>query len=142
MSQLITPQMRGAIFQKAPKPEAYVHQNYPSVRYHLDGRTCTVRSEDEDLALGKDWGKTPFAPAPKPPVPVSLPKMSVADVQRELKSLQEMHEELRNVLRDKSLEILELRAELARHKAHPETALKSENAEALEEHKGKPKKAK
>ena len=37
----------------------YVHQSYPSVRYHRDGATRMVYSEKEDRALGSEWAESP-----------------------------------------------------------------------------------
>ena len=37
----------------------YIHQSYPSVRYHRDGATRVVFSEKEDRALGSDWAESP-----------------------------------------------------------------------------------
>ena len=37
----------------------YVHQSYPSVRYHRDGVTRMVHSEQEDRALGSEGAESP-----------------------------------------------------------------------------------
>jgi hypothetical protein len=53
----------------------YVHQPFPSCRYHPDGRVLEVKSEDEDIALTAEdarWAHTPYpavavVPPPAPP---------------------------------------------------------------------------
>ena len=37
----------------------YIHQSYPSVKYHRDGATRMVHSEKEDRALGSEWASSP-----------------------------------------------------------------------------------
>ena len=37
----------------------YIHQSYPGVRYHRDGATRVVDSEQEDRALGSEWADSP-----------------------------------------------------------------------------------
>lgn len=39
--------------------EDYIHQDYPSVRFHPDGRVATVNTADEEKALGSGWHKSP-----------------------------------------------------------------------------------
>lgn len=33
----------------------YVHQEYPKMRHHPDGREATVQSQAEESALGGEW---------------------------------------------------------------------------------------
>ena len=51
----------------------YVHQPWPSVRYHPDGRQLIVRSAEDAEArcpAADGWVKTQFPPKPKPAPPV------------------------------------------------------------------------
>lgn len=42
-------------------PEPYVFQAFPSVRYHISGKSQTVSSAEEEAALGEGWSDTPPA---------------------------------------------------------------------------------
>lgn len=67
-----TPAPHGATKVQYGSNQPYVHQPYPSVRFHPDGRTVTVRDEEEDRALGKPWANKPYPPVPvvaRPPEP-------------------------------------------------------------------------
>lgn len=50
----------------------YVFRPFPSARYHMDGRTVIVHSQEQADALGEEWSATPF-PTPAP-LPVEAPK--------------------------------------------------------------------
>ena len=54
----------------------YVHQSYPSVRYHRDGVTRMVHSEQEDRALGSEWTESPevLSKAPAKPKTNAKPR--------------------------------------------------------------------
>jgi hypothetical protein len=138
---IITPQDRGLKFFKKPEERAYVFQPYPSVRYHRDGRSMTVKSEDEDLALGKDWAATPFPPVPKPAPAAEPTKMELL---AKLNHLTELYGELKAYTTDVQNANIELRTQLAKLKAHPEAAALAPDAEsetpaADEAHKGNKK---
>jgi hypothetical protein len=58
----------------------YVHQDYPSVRYHRSGKTQVVNNADEHAALvdhpetGKDWSDTPATFEAEAEAPADVPK--------------------------------------------------------------------
>lgn len=107
--------MRGAIFAKEAPAEPYIHQAWPSIRYHRDGSQKIVQNADEAAALGEEWATSPFPPKPKVAPP---PEPTKAEVQAKLKALTEMHEELKAYSAEKTAENLALRAELAKLKVH------------------------
>lgn len=39
----------------------YIHQDYPRVKYHWNGKTRTVKNSDEEAGLGGGWADTPGA---------------------------------------------------------------------------------
>jgi hypothetical protein len=41
--------------------ETYIHQEYPKAKYHWTGKTVTVKSLDEEVALGGGWADSPSA---------------------------------------------------------------------------------
>jgi hypothetical protein len=41
--------------------ETYIHQEYPTVKRHWNGKTATVKNLDEQVALGVGWADTPTA---------------------------------------------------------------------------------
>jgi hypothetical protein len=45
------------------RQEPYVHQPFPSVRYHRSGKTCDVKTQEEhdELMQDADWQETPAA---------------------------------------------------------------------------------
>jgi hypothetical protein len=131
---IITPQDRGLRFFKKPEERPYVFQAYPSVRYHRDGRSMTVKTEDEDLALGEDWAATPFPPIPKQ-APAAEPTR--AELAAKLHRLTELYGELKLYTTDLTNANLELRLELAKLKSQrgsePTAAEESEAADAATE---------
>lgn len=50
----------------------YEFRPFPAARYHPDGRSVLVNSQEQADALGEEWAATPF-PAPSPPI-VEAPK--------------------------------------------------------------------
>jgi len=77
--------MQGILSRRTAEPaKPYVHQPYPSVRYHRSGATKLVHSDEEHEALtaDPDWDDTPAAfaePAPESAAPKSKAKKAKAD---------------------------------------------------------------
>lgn len=69
----------------------YTFQPYPSVRYHPDGSTRTVRDLAEDQALGQDWTSKPF---PVAPVAAAAPEPSALELKAEVARLTAANEQL------------------------------------------------
>lgn len=53
----------------------YVHRPFPAARYHPDGRSILVHSQEEADGLSQQWSATPLPPAAAPP-PIEVPKCS------------------------------------------------------------------
>lgn len=45
--------------QNKPTAKPYVHQPFPSCRYHSDGRCVIIQNPDEEQALGPGWEDSP-----------------------------------------------------------------------------------
>lgn len=89
----------------------YVHQSFPSVRFHADGRVVTVADQEADDLLGPDWStKAP----PPPPVVVPLPPPTVEELSAAIEMLRASNAELKAGNDELRSLHTELRAELAR----------------------------
>jgi hypothetical protein len=85
----------------------YVHQPYPSVRFHPDGTTVEVKNEEEDALLGEPWARSPFPPPPPAPKPEPPPSPRAA-----FATLRDEHEALARYSAEKATEAMSLREEL------------------------------
>lgn len=108
----------------------YVHQSYPSHRFHEDGREVIVTSEYDEqdrCPENEGWVKTPFPPKPKPveePEPTQIDlKVRLAEQTHHFnkswdqltvthESLQDEHKKLQEYSAEQTSELLELRKQL------------------------------
>jgi hypothetical protein len=68
--------------QSSQSKKPYVHQKFPSFRFHPDGRAVVVRNEPEEqdqCPPADGWATTPFPPKPRaaPPRDLTLEEMKV-----------------------------------------------------------------
>lgn len=110
----------------AEEKKPYIHQSYPSTRFHPDGRVSRVENEADEqdrCPVVDGWAKTPFPAKPQPPVavvPEASPSADVRILVDELKSTyqktyQELlttHKSLETYSNEQANQLLEVRNQM------------------------------
>lgn len=85
MNTLINQPGQGAVHMPSRyEAKKYVHQAYPSTRFHPDGRDMTVASEEDDATrcpAAEGWRNKPYPPKP---VTASKPEPTLAELKADL----------------------------------------------------------
>jgi hypothetical protein len=127
MSFAAQPVPHGAtkIDYRANENKPYVHQNYPSCRYHPDGSMFLAKNEEQDKALVPPWRDTPYPPVviPPPPSPPTVEEIVAAGEHAQKESASLKRENL-----DLKAENQKLRAENQKLKGDKSKAAKPDAA--------------